>query len=758
MSAASEGGFRTDTSGRAGARDPGPVPNYELLRFIQAGGFGAVWLARERVTGVIRAVKVLFKTEQEHVRRDLEGVRRYQQCAHNHPNLLQILTVGETECCFYYVMEAADSAVGNGQGRGAPTATETYEPLTLRRFAEQSGRLGGREALALVSKLLAGVACLHAQRLAHFDLKPENVLLVESEPRIADVGLVGLRDGQAPRAGTPQYLTPQNQPDDVYALGKILYELLTGWSADDFPRLPVELLEQRGQETRSAVQIANRACALDPQKRYRTVSDFAVAVTAALQQRRGLAGFWRRRTSGGKVALTVVGLVLLALAVVGGSVWGERAFRWGKVTSSGLAWVAPFSRETMLDLMVELEAGHPRRVLGPAEVAFQRQPELGESRLLLAKAKYQAGVQMKDEDLVTSSVRCLDCVDKLGPAPWARGMLLADIYERTGNPSAAQAVRAEAEALVPDTADAWYLLSYAALEAPDALRRLERAFECDSTHELSWLRFTYLCYQMGDYERTLMGAERLEELTGRRAGWLSFAGHVRCKQHRYEEAIEYYTEVIRLEPESQGAYRVRGHAWRGLQRYEEALADYNIAIERIIDTGADVSGWLYSHRATVCWILGRREEAVADAAQARALIARPSYVDARRALILYELGRLREAEEVLRNARAGVQDAWLQAVFACVAGELPPAELIARADADNREHICEGYYYAAEVSLLAGNLEDARRWYERCVQTGQAYDADSLPLDPMNEYDLARWRLKQLGPSGTDPNPPCDGS
>lgn len=744
MNFAHSNGLRLQASSGARARDPGPIPNYELLSFIQAGGFGAVWLARERVTGVIRAVKVLFKTEAERLNRDLEGVRRYQQCAHNHPNLLQILTVGETDQCFYYVMEAADSTAGDGKGVRVPRVGETYEPLTLRRFVERGGRLGGREALTIVSKLLAGVARLHAQNLAHFDLKPENVLLVEGEPRIADVGLVGPRDVPAPRSGTPQYLTPQHEADDVYALGKILYELITGFSAADFPLLPVELLDRPARELRSAVQIANRACALEPQKRYRSVADFAGAVAAALQRSRGVAGYWRRSSRVGKVALLGLGLVLLAFTVWGGTL-AERVLRPEPVRPNALSWVAPYTRDTMLSLMVELEAGHVRNVLGPAEAAFQQDPRYAEARLLLAKAKYQAGIAVGNESEVTAAVRCLDRPGAFDPAPWARKTLLAEIYDRTGAPSTAKLLRAEVEGTIPDTAEAWYLLSYAALEAPRALHCVEQALEYDPAHELSWHRHTYLCYQAGDLEGALVGAERLAELTGRRSGWLSFAGHVRCKQHRYEEAIELYSEVVLLNPDSQSIFRSRAHAWRGLQRYEEALADYTRTIDLIVASKGDVSGWLYSHRATVCWILGQREEAVADTEQARAMLARPSYADARRILILCELGRQNEADEVLRNARGGARDAWLLAVLACLAGDLAPAGLIARADTGNAEQRCEAYYYAAEVSLRAGREDEARTWYDCCLKTGQAYDADSLPLDPMNEYDLARWRLRQLG-------------
>ena len=224
-----------------GAGPGGDIANYELLRFIERGGFGAVWLARERVTDLPRAVKLLPKESVRRSARDLEGVKRYQRCAHAHPHLLQILLVGENDECFYYVMEAADAWTEQGPKplTGVPAQ---YGPTTLRRQMEARGWYPAREALNVTAKLLAGVARLHEQGLAHFDLKPENVLVVHGEPKLGDVGLVAGRDDPAPKSGTPQYLTPEGTANDVFALGRILYELITGLPPGEFPRLPVELL------------------------------------------------------------------------------------------------------------------------------------------------------------------------------------------------------------------------------------------------------------------------------------------------------------------------------------------------------------------------------------------------------------------------------------------------------------------------------------------------------------------------------------
>jgi hypothetical protein len=295
------------------AREPGDIPNYELLAFIDAGGFGDVWLARERVTGVRRAVKVLHKADVARAARDIEGVRRYQRCTHNSPHLLQILTVGETERCFYYVMEAADNRL--------PATPDGYEPSTLRTLMQARGRFAGHSALELLQKLASAVSRLHAQDLAHYDLKPENILIVDGEPKIADVGLVAPKDQPPARTGTPLYMAPEGQADDLFALGKILYELVSGRAATDFPRLPPQLLENVRPELAAAVQIANRACHGDPARRFACVADFQRTLAAGLQPERALRARWARLSRKGRIlAATVLIAVAATLTLIGDAI------------------------------------------------------------------------------------------------------------------------------------------------------------------------------------------------------------------------------------------------------------------------------------------------------------------------------------------------------------------------------------------------------------------------------------------------------
>jgi lipoprotein NlpI len=87
----------------------------------------------------------------------------------------------------------------------------------------------------------------------------------------------------------------------------------------------------------------------------------------------------------------------------------------------------------------------------------------------------------------------------------------------------------------------------------------------------------------------------------------------------------------------------------------------------------------------------------------------------------------------------------LRQLFRCLAGELTPEELIAdAAGRNNREQLCEAYYYAGEACLVSDQLAEARTWFGLCVDTGVEFDLDAFPLTPMNEYELAQWRLKSL--------------
>lgn len=144
----------------------------------------------------------------------------------SHPNMLQIYTFGEHEGAPYFVMEHVDG-------------------LTLDQWmAENGGAPDLRRALQILEQICAGVAAIHAASTFHRDLKPSNVLIDgRGHARVADLGLAMLRGEETTRrevVGTPTYMAPEvafptdgdehasGERADVYSLGCIAYELLTG--------------------------------------------------------------------------------------------------------------------------------------------------------------------------------------------------------------------------------------------------------------------------------------------------------------------------------------------------------------------------------------------------------------------------------------------------------------------------------------------------------------------------------------------------
>ncbi|MBN8246266.1 MAG: protein kinase [Verrucomicrobia bacterium] len=276
---------------------PGPVviPDHELLRPVGRGSYGEVWLARS-VLGELRAVKIVRRSstlEDRASEREFEGLRKFEPVSRSHPGLVHILHAGRFEGGFYYVMELADAAtaasfkcsvssVQQGIGDAVPASElktehwklETYVPRTLRSDLRLRGRLPVAECVELALQLTDALAHLHAGGLVHRDLKPSNIIFVQGRPKLADIGLVASADASMSCVGTEGYLPPEGpgKPTaDLYALGKVLYELATGRDRTDFPELPTLLRED---PERAALEELNevllKACDPDLHRRYQT--------------------------------------------------------------------------------------------------------------------------------------------------------------------------------------------------------------------------------------------------------------------------------------------------------------------------------------------------------------------------------------------------------------------------------------------------------------------------------------------------------
>ena len=92
--------------------------------------------------------------------------------------------------------------------------------------------------------------------------------------------------------------------------------------------------------------------------------------------------------------------------------------------------------------------------------------------------------------------------------------------------------------------------------------------------------------------------------------------------------------------------------------------------------------------------------------------------------------------------RTSGSDLWLGTILAFLADEIGTEEMLSGIDDDDLKRQCEAYYYIGEICRLEGRVEEAREWFQRCLDTGVRVDPDAI-LEPMSEYELAEWRLER---------------
>ena len=284
------------------------VPDFDLIRPIGEGAFGTVWLASNQTTGRLRAVKVIplhSATVASPARREIVSLKHLE--AHiddQHPNLLTIYHVGKTGEHLFYVMDLADDVSGE-----AASADVSYRPATMERRLE-GGPLPADECLALARQLLAGLAVLHQAGMVHRDVKPANCLFVGGQLKVADFGLLTEDGPLVSCLGTRRYMPPDGRMDakaDVYAVGLVIYQMLTGLPAESFPSLGTRAREiARDPVLQRLNRVILRAAQRDPVRRFRD----AGAMLAELE-----ASESRRRRSRRRVLVWSASVALAAVAV-----------------------------------------------------------------------------------------------------------------------------------------------------------------------------------------------------------------------------------------------------------------------------------------------------------------------------------------------------------------------------------------------------------------------------------------------------------
>ncbi len=269
------------SSENSAARGVPRIRDHEALRCIGRGAYGEVWIARS-VTGAFRAVKVVWREDYERdtvFEREFEGIRRYEPVSRTHPGLVDILQVGrnEDEGFYYYVMELADDVE-----HGTQIDPEIYAPHTFTTELMHRGPLPLGDCARHGAVLADALAHLHANDLIHRDVKPSNVIYVDGQPRLADIGLVAL-SGQRSFVGTEGFVPPEGPGTpvaDIFSLGMVIYELSTGKDRLDFPDVPTDLRssEEDRELWRRVNRVVIRACSSKADDRFQSGTEMAEAL------------------------------------------------------------------------------------------------------------------------------------------------------------------------------------------------------------------------------------------------------------------------------------------------------------------------------------------------------------------------------------------------------------------------------------------------------------------------------------------------
>jgi tetratricopeptide (TPR) repeat protein/tRNA A-37 threonylcarbamoyl transferase component Bud32 len=616
------------------------APGYEVLEVLGRGGMGIVFKARQQSLNRLVALKMTLAgveataAERARFRTEAEAVARLR-----HPNIVQVYEITEQGERPYFSLELVEG------GSLAKKLAGTPQPP--------------RAAAELIETLARAMHHAHEQGILHRDLKPSNVLLTaDGVPKITDFGLAKLLDvqtGHTPTEavlGTPSYMAPEQAAGhvrdvgpaaDVYSLGAILYEMLTGLPPFKGATLLDTLEQVRSQEPvppsrlqprvpRDLETVCLKCLQKEPRQRYASARDLADELRRFLAGESVLARpagagrrllKWVRRRPAVASLVAVSSTAALLLAGLGLAHYGnlreqravqrqlaeetarrdaqtrrQRFLRWrdeglfqgihGTVfTGSDAAAGREAAREAARRALAELHAGPGT---APPPEPYWTEQERGEVLagayellLVLAETRVQGAdgrPAAPDRETATQALRDLDTAAALGLPPTRTWHLRRARYlELLGDEPAARLERQQAEALPP--------------------AGLVDHFLAGAEH-----------YRQGDFEQA---ARDFEQALARGPDhfWSQFSlALCHLALHRPAEASLGLTACLGRRPDFLWAYLLRGSA--DLERGDLAAAERDCEEARRRDPPPDARYALYIHRGALRTAQGDYARARAD--------------------------------------------------------------------------------------------------------------------------------------------------
>lgn len=272
----------------------GKIGKYDIIKEVGKGSTGTVYLSHDPFYGRDVAIKVNHtgdsqREEDQNVVRKMFFNEANMVGMLQHPNILPIYDAGEERDRYYVVMEHVHGA------------------RTLAAYCNPDNLLLISDVVEIVFKCAKALHYSHGRGVVHRDIKPSNIMLTtDSDVRIIDFGIALRNDSETSQisgiAGSPSYMSPEQvqggditHRSDIYSLGTVMYELLTGYRPLRAPTLS-KLLHQIVYSTPAPMhmhrpnlspileEVVAKAMEKDPANRYKNGLDFAADLTRAFQQ------------------------------------------------------------------------------------------------------------------------------------------------------------------------------------------------------------------------------------------------------------------------------------------------------------------------------------------------------------------------------------------------------------------------------------------------------------------------------------------
>ncbi len=609
----------------AAAGPGGQVGPYKLLSILGEGGYGIVYLAEQqkpvRRRVALKVIKPGMDTKEVIARFEAE---RQALALLTHPNIAQVYTAETTEAGRpYFVMEYV---------KGVPIIEYCdTEKLTVE------------QRLKLFLQVCEGVQHAHQKGIIHRDIKPSNILVsIEADkatPKIIDFGVAKalsqpltdrtLYTEQGQFIGTPEYMSPEQAEmthqdidtrSDIYSLGVVLYELLTGVLPFDAktlreggvdhirqvireeePKTPsTRLITLSGEDSTKVAKhrhvdfgslqrklrgdldwITLKTLEKDRTRRYGSVSEFTADINRHLTHEPILARppstvykikKFVRRNRVKVIAAAAVAAVLVVGLIISMTMYLQKKHALDTLAKLETAVEADRNLSTVQKLYAE---GRYQAALTEIETYLQRKDAVPKARFLRAHLLFE---------LDRFSEATAELKKLLGEQPEIAGpahYLLARIFIGS-DPNKAKEHQQLGESLLPQTAEAYSLRGMTASTPEKTLEWLSRAVELDPSHYPSRKARALAYYTLKDYRKMAEDVEAIIVMRPKDSLGYSLRAIARREMGRFDDAINDHNRAIEIcdvKSELAELYNQRRETYERMSDYKATLQDAQRCIE-----------------------------------------------------------------------------------------------------------------------------------------------------------------------------------